>query len=81
MAPDIKFFACKPEATDQGIAITAKNFKEGAIVCSKQISSSPALACMFDDYLWKSYVYRITFSNVKYQDLCATINPSKKSYQ
>ena len=26
-------------------------------------------ACMFDDYLWKSYVYRTTFSNVKYQDL------------
>ena len=34
-------------------------------------------ACMFDDYLWKSFVYRTTFSNVKYQDLCATINPSK----
>ena len=27
------------------------------------------LACMFDDYLWKSYVYQTTFSNVKYQDM------------
>ena len=35
---------------------------------------------MFDDYLWKSYVYWTTFSNVKYQDLCATINPSKIKY-
>ena len=35
---------------------------------------------MFDDYLWKSYVYQTTFSNVKYQDLCATINPSKIKY-
>ena len=35
---------------------------------------------MFDDYLWKSYVYLTTFSNVKYQDLCATINPSKIKY-
>ena len=34
-------------------------------------------ACMFDEYLWRSYVYRTTFSNVKYQDLCATINPLK----
>ena len=24
---------------------------------------------MLDDYLWKSYVYRTTFNNVKYQDL------------
>ena len=32
---------------------------------------------MFDDYLWKIYVYWTTFSDVKYQDLCATINPSK----
>ena len=24
---------------------------------------------MFDDYLWKKYVYRTTISNVKYQDL------------
>ena len=31
---------------------------------------------MFDDDLWKSFVYR-TFSNVKYQDLCATINPGR----
>ena len=29
---------------------------------------------MFDDDLWKSYVYRTAFSNVKYQDLCAKIN-------
>ena len=29
-----------------------------------------SFACMFDDYLWKSYVYQTTFSNVKYQDLC-----------
>ena len=37
--------------------------------------------CMFDDYLGKSYVYRTTFYNVKYQeDLCATINPSKIKY-
>ena len=28
-----------------------------------------SFACMFDDYLWKSYVYRTTFSNVKYQDV------------
>ena len=33
---------------------------------------------MFDDYLWKSYLYRTTFSNVKYQDLCATIR--RRSY-
>ena len=32
---------------------------------------------MFDDYLWKSYVHRTTFSNVRYQDLRATIHPSK----
>ena len=32
---------------------------------------------MFNDYSCKSYVYRTTFSNVKYQDVCATINPSK----
>ena len=37
--------------------------------------------CIYiDDYLWKSYVFRTTFSNVKYQDLCATINPSKIKY-
>ena len=31
-----------------------------------------------DDYLWKFVEkYRTTFSNVKYQGLCATINPSK----
>ena len=35
---------------------------------------------LFDDYLWKSYVYRTTFSKIKYQDLCATINPSKINY-
>ena len=35
---------------------------------------------MFDDYLWKCYVYRTTFSNVKYQDLCATTNLSKIKY-
>ena len=35
---------------------------------------------MFDDYLLKSFVYWTTFSNVKYQDLCATINPSKIKY-
>ena len=40
----------------------------------------PVLACMFDDNLWKSYVCRTTFSNVKYQDLFATINPSKIKY-
>ena len=39
------------------------------------------LACMFDDYWWKSYVYLTTFSNVKHQDLCATINPSKINYK
>ena len=37
-------------------------------------------ACMFDDDLWKSYVYWTTFSNVKYHDLCATINPSNNKY-
>ena len=38
-------------------------------------------ACMFDNYLWKIYVYhRTTFSNVKDQDLCATINSSKNKY-
>ena len=42
-----------------------------------QGGTSDTFTCMFDDYLWKSYVYRTTFSNVKYQDLCATINPSK----
>ena len=30
---------------------------------------------MFDDYLWKSYVYRTTFSNVKYQDQIKTNKP------
>ena len=35
---------------------------------------------MFDDYLWKSYVNQTTFSNVKYQDLCETINSSKIEY-
>ena len=38
-------------------------------------------ACMFDDYLWKSYVYRTTFSNVKYQDFCVTTNLSKIKYK
>ena len=33
---------------------------------------------MYD--LWKRYVYRTTFSNVEYQDLSATINPSKIKY-
>ena len=37
-------------------------------------------ACLFDDNLWKSFVCQTTFSNVKYQDLCATINPSKIKY-
>ena len=32
--------------------------------------------CMFYDSLWKSCVSDY-FSNVKYQDLCATINSSK----
>ena len=32
-------------------------------------------ACMFNDDWWKSYVYRTTFSNIKYQDLCAKKNP------
>ena len=32
------------------------------------------LACMFDDYLWKSYVYQTTFSNVKYQDISTKIS-------
>ena len=31
-------------------------------------------------YLWKRYVYWTTFSNVIYQDLCATINLSKIKY-
>ena len=35
---------------------------------------------MFDDYLWNSYVYLTTFSNVKYQDLSAKINLSKIKY-
>ena len=39
-----------------------------------------SFTCKFDDYLWKSYVYRTTFSNVKFQDLCATINTSKIKY-
>ena len=43
-------------------------------------NAKACFACMFDDYLWKSYVYRTTFSNVKYQDLCATINLSKIKY-
>ena len=34
-------------------------------------------ACTFDEYLWRSYVYRTTFYNAKYQDLCSTINPLK----
>ena len=28
---------------------------------------------MFDDYMWKSYVYRTTFYNVKYQDVQGTM--------
>ena len=61
-------------------------FEEGAELYQKSSfltlfqNSSENFACIFDDYLWKSYVYRTTFSNVKYQDLCATINPSKIKY-
>ena len=34
---------------------------------------------MFDDYLWKSYVYQTTFSNVKYQDDKLCIHVTEKN--
>ena len=51
-----------------------KNFKkfENFVVSYSRSNIEPLkqnchpFACVFDDYLWKSYVYRTTFSNVKY---------------
>ena len=40
------------------------------------LQKNVTLACMFHDYSWKSCVSDY-FNNVEYQDLCATINPSK----
>ena len=33
------------------------------------VTSIGVFACMFDEYLWRSYMYQTTFSNVKYQDI------------
>ena len=33
------------------------------------LDNGQRFACMFDDYLCKSYVYRTSFSEAKYQDI------------
>ena len=75
---ELKGTSLKINLNQQGKVVQWAN----ASCISPQVEGSnlAIFACMFDDYLWKSYVYRTTFSNVKYQDLCATINPSKIKY-